>query len=474
MSLSKSRVLWGNILWKITHPRAAYHEAEYRLDKVNQVEEARKEVLTLRQRQAEWGRVAEDSEATADALRRVVSEEAHTWKLAWALMCEVNESSILEDIWLWHNKFQRVVTAHSNLPPELFGKELDVNAHTVAALLQSPVLPLILLEYPDFAEKLGKDDRYRFARFVLQHEAVPPALLGVLKTLNDPWFALEAQTHLSAEEPDIPETPNLDWLEAQIISLLRNDTLRVRCLVYELACHGVLSNDIEPIAPWRSPAVEATGELGAHPIVRGLIRELNSFTKQNPKEREISLVVWVETLLTHERSRVKAPYLEAALSHSETPQWVDACISKGWAQSRDREYAWSPHRTLSLHHRVVTRATVTALRNEAICEALHSWNSPLQSHRSNPGLFYLAARNLPDVFSGTDLNPKYDTYQHRWSKPPEHITDTSFLVRLAIAMQLDPTNRKHQAWHKQLSNDPNRYVRAAARKEIAWSKPARN
>lgn len=455
----------------MTHPRAGNLEEEYQADRDQEIEKVRKETLALRERQTQWGEVAADPNSTTDALRRVITDEALTWKQAQGILQGVSEfSSILAGICLWRQDFQRAAAAHPNLPPMLFGQELDINRHTVAGLLGNPVLPLMLLEYPDFVERLGAESQGKFAQHVLLHQDVPPALLGVLAMMSDPWLALEARTHIAAAESDAPATAELEWLDAQIVSLLRTDTMSLRCLVHELAAHGFLSREIEPLPPWLASAMSVPENIASHPTVIALLRELNSFTGQNAKERETSLLVWVETMLTREENRAKAPFLEAALSHPGTPGWVSKTITKGWPWGRMHCYAWSLHRLLTLRQGSATSGVITQFRNEALNEALESGNRSFGPYRSSPGIFYFVGRDLPDILQAARLDSiKYTLLGQ--DDLPENTQNISFLVRLVIALRLNSATIDQQEWREILRSDPNRFVRAAACRHLVWPKP---
>ncbi|MGC4043625.1 MAG: hypothetical protein QM758_07445 [Armatimonas sp.] len=219
------------------------------------VEQSTQMVLTLRQGQEEWSKIVYEPSSPAEVLRRVIVDETRSW-FETGLVSNVIATSLFESIRLWHLDFHRTVASHPNLPSELFGRDLEVNEDTVFGLLRNSALPLVLLENPDFIERLERESEDQFSQLVLQNEMAPPALLGGLKVLGDTWLTLEAQTHIASEDPDVPVLPDFDWLDAQIISRLRGDPTSLRCLIYELVCHGLLPKEIGPVTPWQSSTAD--------------------------------------------------------------------------------------------------------------------------------------------------------------------------------------------------------------------------
>ncbi|MGC4043626.1 MAG: hypothetical protein QM758_07450 [Armatimonas sp.] len=162
-------------------------------------------------------------------------------------------------------------------------------------------------------------------------------------------------------------------------------------------------------------------------------------------------------MLTDEEMRAKAPYVEAALVHPETPGWVHESLTRGWPWGRENGFTWSLHRVIVLRHGNPTQKTLAQFREEAIQEALHK---SLRYNENNPGIFYFIARALPAALCRTHLTPEHEAF--------EDIKSLPFPIRLVVALHLDDIGSEHVEWREILRNDSNRFVRAAVRKEITW------
>ncbi len=458
---------WRDALWRMTHPQEARRREE-EIDSAEQDPQNYNDaLLELRKRQEEWRRVVDDPNSPVAALANAIQEEERSWVYVFRLKQTGADSTILDQMAAWRMDFECALFAHPNLPPDLFGRKFVVNESTVSGLLRNPALPLILLECPDFIDQLSEADQSAFFRLALQNDAIPPVLLSLLKTIHSPWLALEAQTHISLEDPEVPVLPDMEWLDIQITKIIQNGTLARCCLIYELAYHGLLPSTIELSVPWSHFDVPVPNDVASHPIVRELIEEINKLPEHGAKEREDALVVWVENMLFYKDRNAKLPYLEAALFHPMVPPWVGKCIAKGWSQGQSKRNVWSMHRLITMRQGKATDAVLTHLRETAIREALETWKELRNPTHSNLGIFYFVARGLPDLLEGGELNPKYRTLSTSETRSPD-IRQRSFLIRLTIALRLDDTDPEQQEWREILRNDPNRYVRAAARKEITW------
>lgn len=470
--------------WRVTHPREMRRlrrEEEHESDVAQQakrVQEARETIRASRQNEEKWLGVARNPNATGDELRGAICDEGNSWMESWRAAYRPGELSILEDTDTWHQNFERTVTAHPNFPPEMLGRELEVNESTVEGLLRNPALSLILLESPGFIEALDQDnthphDPYRnqrsFVHFALQQEVIPPMVFRVLAETCDPWLTLEGRTHIASQDPDVPVKPDLDWLNTQVINLLRADTLFRRCLVYELAYHGLLPKDIESILPWRSESSISTNLTPGQGALE-LVREMSWMTKWKPRERQQKLDTWIEEMVYQEEIDDVFTHLEIVMLHPEIPGWARRYIYDRWV-CREEEFRYPLQRLMVILQGKVTPTKIRQLRASAIQATSCSWNGFTNScSYCSPGIFYMTMRDLPEVLTGATLNPKYNGFTERYS--PSDIRNTSFLVRLVVALRLEKANPKHKEWREILCSDPNRYVRAAARKEIVWQKTA--
>jgi hypothetical protein len=79
----------------------------------------------------------------------------------------------------------------------------------------------------------------------------------------------------------------------------------------------------------------------------------------------------------------------------------------------------------------------------------------------NEGVFYLVLRDMPH---GIEYVKKASRPWITWGL----LCDHHFLARLAVALCLDDRVPEHCQLRSQLLHDPNRFVRAAAQKAVAW------
>ncbi|MGC4043628.1 MAG: hypothetical protein QM758_07460 [Armatimonas sp.] len=499
MAISDSLTLLRNFLWKVICPRAARMAEENRVywelrkkRLARRMQRVERIVETLRKDEGDWLETAKNPKSTADDLRRVIANDndlsMQIIKVKRRLLGDRGSFyQIYNNKYSWSCEFYKAVASHANFPFDLLGNEIYINAHSVSGLLQNPALPLILLECPEFLENLDRKKRTslysgnssQFAYEVFQQAEIPLFLLQLLKNIKDPWFGLEAQTHITSDDFDTSTIPDINWLDAQVVDRLRSDTLQRRCLTYELAYYGILPKEIEPVPPWRDVAASVHEEPASDPDILEFVEETHKLARLGAEEREDTLLNRIRIELVQEDLHAQALKLEAVLLHPKTAHWVRTCIAKGWPHKRRYSSFWSLCRLMTILHGKPSDKVKAAFRFQAILEALKCWEEPLDnSERGSPGILYFMARDLPTLLEGSMLAQQYRDPRESYicggtpvrMNLPESLSRTSFLVRLAVALRLDDAESEQDYCREQLCNDPNRYVRAAARKEISWPK----
>ncbi|MGC4043627.1 MAG: hypothetical protein QM758_07455 [Armatimonas sp.] len=480
MSVSDLREKLIDLLFWILCPRAAREDRDYQIAREQRVQqrkqEAREKIKALRSDEEEWLKVACDPNTTADILRYVIANEVDSWHRVGGVASSTDCYADYDRISQWRINLFGKLAEHTNFPPDLIAdlfESVGYGCESIAdGLLRNPALPLILLEYPDFLERLDQNDRrgrqknkYMVAHRSLQSEKTPSALIAMIVKMDDPWISLEAQTHINAEDSAVTGYPDIEWLDTQIIHILRSDTISERWRVHELGRQGLISQTIEPTVPWKGfndSGEVVGGEVPTHPIVIEFLEEIDRLTDKEPEEREWYLHNLLLRFFQPEMFS-KVAYLEAALFHPTAPEWVDTCIATGWRYGTG-DHTVALHRLMTIKQGKATAAVKARHRFDAIGEIALCWWG---TRGSSAGIFYLMMRALPEVLLEARSNPKYGLSVFK-KEPLEHIESTAFLVRLAVALRLDDADPEHDEWREILCNDPNRYVRAAARREIAW------
>ncbi len=200
-------------------------------------QEAMDSIAVLRASEDAWHKIASDPGSTTEALQQVIAEENHAYDeamdIAWMVdgFPRTEFEDMLEPLKSWRIGFQKAIAAHPNVTVDLLSA-LEMRDKVVASVLSNPVLPLLLVERPDFLEALDKehpivgwqpDKQIAFATHALHQEKLPAALLTLITMNNQSsWLTLEAQTHIMAEDSDTPSVPDMKWLETHIINLMRS------------------------------------------------------------------------------------------------------------------------------------------------------------------------------------------------------------------------------------------------------------
>jgi hypothetical protein len=465
-------------VWRLTHPRQTRRLDEGGSsrqaveERARRVQQARDALRPLQEQRAIWRAIAHDPKATPDALRRVVIADRDALEHALHIMHDAVEhingdfADFFREFQRWRRHFYATVSAHPNLPLELFGQELSITPLSVAGLLRNPVCPLLLFERPDFVEALSEDNRRRLTYYALQHNEMPRGLYQALMPVRDPWLSLEAKTHrLAGEDTALPD---LAWLDAQVVQQMHDEareSWRQRCLLLELGWHRLISSALLPTFRCQEANnVSRRGETDQ--IVAAFVHRAEAFRWGDCPMREQWLNEWVLELFEEgDRSGRGLSSIFAAVQHPRTPGWVHRYIACGWGEG---SVVWSPHRLLTVQERTVRPDLIKRFRRRAVGEALCYRADPRGWWNTSPGIFYLVFRDLTTPLTGTALTTRSDDLPHGADFATD-IGEASFLVRLAVALRLDDTIPEQAQLRRQLGNDPNRYVRAAARKEIVWT-----
>lgn len=445
-------------------------------------QEAMDSIAVLRASEDTWHKIASDPGSTTEALQQVIAEENHAYDEAMDTARMVDEfprtefEDTLGRLERWRSGFMSAIAAHPNVTVELLST-LEMRDKVVASVLSNPVLPFLLLERPDFLEALDKehpiigrrpDKQIEFARQALLHEELPATLLTMCTRSPSFWLALEAQTHVAAEDSGTPAVPDLEWLEAQIMNQLRADTPPRRILVYELGCYSLLPKTIEPVPPWQPQDSSYRAAASAHPNVRKLVERTHQLARHEPEYRERVLCDEIRQLKYDiEDGNALALRMEIALFHPKTAPWVSDCIAKGWPWSQKQGRVTPFCRLMTLVQGKASPKVTASLKAMAIHDVLEYWGELERFQYNSPGILYFLMCRLPDILEGNRLGK---LYRGPYSNVPIEIKSLPFLLRLAIAFRLEDTELAHREWRTLLCNDPNRYVRVAARKEIAWPK----
>lgn len=460
----RRRVRIPDWCWRLTHPRAARERAEeLELKQVQQRaltawKEHREQELQFweesRPRRNEWLHRARDPHTPSDELQNIVNE--YKQEEIAGIISRLTQHTPDGISWhtaedspeVWDQEFQRNVCANPNLPTDLFLSELLLTEHTVAGFLQNPVCPLLLLEYPDFVNAFGSERQLQFAAYALRQENVPRPLLQALTGISEQWLALEAQTHignaLSASETENTErrkgTPlDLTWLDQQILERVRTEEFDIRCQLYELAWHGLIRGEVASQLenPWQDTDFHAQlRDLMRLDSVEQCVQEAKRATRLGGKAQDEWTARWKETMKSHVRE-----WCSAATFHPEMPFWA-VCEIKSQAKY---SLSWP-----AVQHPDAPPEFVAACREADF----HSAISPYTMLFS-PCVFYLALRDAPQNLLRKNL--------YGIARRSKHF---SFLVRLAVALRSDELDSPQQDLRLMFWNDPNYYVRAAARKEI--------
>lgn len=431
-----------------------------------------------------------DPSSAPDVLRRIVTEynSGDIETIVRAVAPSVGFDSVLSkppplwhDAILWRDTFYTALTANPNLPLELFIYDLPLDQATVAGLLQNPICPLLLLEDPNFLEAFSESRQTDFIRLALHNRSIPAPLLHVLTCVRDPWLALEARTHranaegIPGEQSSNHAPPDLAWLDETVYRLLRSEPEWVRCIPYELALHGLLRPEVAKQLenPWQDAKFRASlSELVPDALVNQCLQEAQLLSGLDRKAYNKWWAKWCQ-ILHQIRIPPWMPF-RAIYVHPEIPHYVIA--------RRVTDGHWRPEQILAIQHPDATPGLRTLCRRNAVRQALE-----LGYHAHESPVFYLAVRDIPtryipQFFSRRDipadsiprfmnrvrfmnLKGRWKAWLRRWKV---WLRRLPFLTRLGIAFRLDDRSPDQKELRTLLLDDPNRYVRAAARKEIVW------
>jgi hypothetical protein len=256
------------------------------------------------------------------------------------------------------------------------------------------------------------------------------------------------QARLSKANPD--GIPDLAWLDQQVIMLLRKETDLRRSLLCELEHHDLLPRTVHPVNPWCEPAFQAIRDAIPVAQVEAFVRERRTAKLWQRKDWK-----WVRSDRYGEEGERAAFFMEA-LAHSDLPLCVvDTLIYDVW---------WRSYRLTILQRSDLSPRLLQKCRQQAIEEALSYGQFP-ESRNTGPGTFYLVLRDLPEPLIHLSGMVRVRNIASFF----ENVLRVGhFLARLAVALRLDDSDAEQKRLRMSLVDDPNRYVRAAARKEIAW------
>jgi hypothetical protein len=449
---------WRDRIWRWTHPRAAPIRDQER-DNDHQLYQAT--VAQVLQENEAWMAIAQKPEASPEELRAVVNQ----WEARSRRHSGLNLSHVFlrDELNLsgasYCPELQYAICAHPNLPLDVFHNGLEMNQATVGGMLSNPAFPLWLLEKPDFFETLSPGELIMFAGYALKHRELSPALLRLLTIGTTPSLALEAKTHCSAlKEMSRPTPLTLAWLDRQIIESMREDPYGP-VLLHLLHWHGLM------------PSVPATALLelvddtisGTADGVQEWIRRARSIARYGRLFRRQWLHNWSMNnrvlssiyggCKANQDLSLKIVNLRAILTHRRLPRSV-----------RNDLYTTLSSRIL-LHLPLLEQPDVpTWFVRQSYDMARRMVLENFGQSEDGPsfyGAFYLVVRDMPDgIASVQEANPVWPV----WRRLPDY----PFPVRLAIALRLNDGEPEHCQLRSQLRDDPNVYVRAAARKEITW------
>lgn len=457
--------------WRLTHPRQARRLKAEELAHAQAEWERRYPIILLRQEQerkeyAEWLAIVSNPETNPDELARVVAAQGHAWREHSRIHSRILSDPPSDDgtnrDW---GAFRSAVYAHPHLPPNLFAGEIPISLDTVSGLLSNPVHPR-LIEHPDFLATLSERDLLMFCGYALREPHLPSSLIQVLHRHCDPWTALEASTHVSAIPTEEQGTkPDLAWFDRQVIAILRQETIYRRSLLYELGWHGIVSSEIQPLNPWEESAFRKQRSVVSPTEVAECVRHAQAVTKQGRQGQEEWRERWVwskTTVLGDDKDSQTTAFFQEVFEHPDTPRFVRQYLHN-WREFPSRCNLWAERSGESIWR----RWCIAISRRRALREALDYRKEVY----SCPGTFYLVLRDLPVDRTGTKrtaLEQANAITGNFISVSGDYQSPNHFLGRLAVALHLDDADPKQRELRETLVDDPNRYVRAAARKEIAW------
>jgi hypothetical protein len=346
--------------------------------------------------------------------------------------------------------------AHPNTPPELLMELVERQPVTpVAGLCRNPILPLLPLERPDFFSDLDEDN----AASLLQWPDVPPIIPRLLRMHPDPLFAWEAESHIAISGE---VEAGRDWraeVKERLARLFAAPTdAHTRGEWYQLA-------SVYPFPEWAQvalrhhpdPLEQAESILNQTIVPPDVLRGVPAYLFRDPytsdeEERRLRVQAWLSNGLDQWgglAARVMAERSEAmmlTLVHQPVPS----------------PYLWkvcgsnAAVRLALLRHPHCPVWTPQDLRREFIRRLL-----PLRSGQSSfsfctgvPGVLtlYLFLSVIPKLPPETDLL---------------RLRHGDFLTRLVLVERhLSPRRRRDRKHLCALADDPNHYVRAAAREAL--------
>jgi hypothetical protein len=325
------------------------------------------------------------------------------------------------------------LAAHPNLPPDSL---LALAEECPRAFLSNPALPLLPLEFPDFAERLS----VTALRSLLRFENVPPLLLAHSRKHHSAKVRRQARWHIGiAGELDAQAT---DW-EEPLLKVLRRLPRTKWERVWEIVEHRIAPEGLTeriglaavypPIHPLAAPFLKAPEKARESPtdVLQQTLRKENVRAIAAHPNADADLL----TRIVREEFSTDALY--AVLGNDRTPPTLAQEAFQKLRRRNDwRQSGGSFGRRILRWHPVL--CPQGPLLPEETGEALPSYFSS-----QYPGLH---------GFLMTVGRPYSATYQSRIVREPE------WSRRLALALNANAT----PAILKRLSRDGNRWVRVVA------------
>jgi hypothetical protein len=205
--------------------------------------------------------------------------------------------------------------------------------------------------------------------------------------------------------------------------------------------------------PWQEPTFLArlAEEAGAEPLSTRLREAIAA--AHHARNKAAQHKWWLTYVPDLVGNRDYSVFHQALVVHPDTPHWLVQATAKTEVAA---------FRIPTLLHPHVPARFVANHRQVVLDDVLAHLAQPGALWSDCPGSLYLVLRHAPEVLSEWETEPA--------DRKRSYLRGTAerghFLTRLAIALSLNDTDTDDQEIRKLLLDDPNRFVRAAARKEI--------
>jgi hypothetical protein len=346
------------------------------------------------------------------------------------------------------------ISAHPNTPPDtLFQLLNQLPEPTATGLFQNPILPLLPLECPDFFSRL----QVEVIACLLQRPDLPEIVAQQFISHEDPLLAWEARTHIALSGEVQPgEDWNAELTKAVKQAITEETDWEARCL-YMLMAHFRLGPDWLP----------------------NLLSEINARVG-DPLESEAfqDFMVSLPSVPSHILKEARNAVLgnQSIVSAPLVDEWILGYDKREANKGiRFEALCWSLIRQKDSPAEVLTECAPWHGYDYSLACLGHPNTSPMVLNECRQCAESPLARLTKYQGFMLMLNVRWHEriarYLHaRYSKQFseaiqwEYLYNTDFLARLAYLERFRKTwNPKHHRRVRELRNDPNRYVRAAAR-----------